>query len=289
LVCAAYSLIRAFGGFNDDSVYEDYDMRNTPLQESLWECGGFCSFMIDKDTHDLYLNNVDKKNLVTNVDSEDPESCWDPPISITRGGVTTEYTQRSSFWCGFDPVVDKDLPSFDPNETDLLGIWVQNNGYLFEEIVIMTDGTCGSACSQFISKMQVFNKAIVYSQGGLVGQDMETSGFAGGNVEEWDAFIDGINQLGTCGVGTLDPLPTNAAARFNHREIYMQDDNIPREFIKLPADVHEDDWDFGGIAALVGALNSFPTRPTEAVPSFASVIAFSPLLALVAVLAALLL
>ena len=48
------------------------------------------------------------------------------------------------------------------------------------------DGTCGSACSQFISKMYVDNRVTTVSYGGLLGEAMDISGFNGGNVQEWD-------------------------------------------------------------------------------------------------------
>ena len=53
---------------------------------------------------------------------------------------------------------------------------------VFNHIVLLTDGTCGSACSLFSTKMMLSRRAVAVSYGGLLGQAMDTSSFAGGNV-----------------------------------------------------------------------------------------------------------
>jgi len=58
--------------------------------------------------------------------------------------------------------------------------------YYFEKIAILVDGTCGSAASLFPSKMRYHGKALLVSVGGLIGQPLETSSYAGGNVLDWD-------------------------------------------------------------------------------------------------------
>ena len=49
------------------------------------------------------------------------------------------------------------------------------------EMVILTDGTCGSSCSQFISKLASKGKAYLVGIGGVPSLPYETSSFAGGS------------------------------------------------------------------------------------------------------------
>lgn len=53
----------------------------------------------------------------------------------------------------------------------------------FKEIYIITDGRCASACSQFVTKMQLGNQSKVATFGGFHGLPIDSSSAAGGKVE----------------------------------------------------------------------------------------------------------
>ena len=54
-----------------------------------------------------------------------------------------------------------------------------------KSIKIVTDGTCGSACSQFVSGPYLTGSATLYTYGGVPGEPMDISAFQAGNVLEW--------------------------------------------------------------------------------------------------------
>lgn len=54
---------------------------------------------------------------------------------------------------------------------------------------------------------------------------MDSSSFAGGNVEDWTPFVAAVKRAGVSGI---EDLPTTARMRFNFREMYLANEPIPR-------------------------------------------------------------
>lgn len=73
-------------------------------------------------------------------------------------------------------------PSFKPIAQLSQG-WPQ---WKFDEIIIVSDGTCGSACSTFVSKLMTSNNVRVVTIGGRKGGVIDSSSFAGGGVIKSD-------------------------------------------------------------------------------------------------------
>jgi len=139
----------------------------------------------------------------------------------------------------------------------------------WKEIAVLTNGLCGSACSLFATKLQIQEGATVFSYGGD-GTLMDTSAFAGGNVESYKAFWPQVFYAAIIGdilygpdtpigkrlraPGAADrkyakslvlPMPTTAVSRFNFNMMYMKefgDQSLPREWYKLPAHKHYFEW-----------------------------------------------
>lgn len=137
-------------------------------------------------------------------------------------------------------------------------------------LAVVTNGLCGSACSLVATKLQFSAGATMFSYGGIPGLPMDTSAFAGGNVESWDTFSDQVLYAGVIGdiihgpntligqrlrdpqakhrhyAGTLTlPLPTQARTTFNFNMMFMQefgDDALPREWYITPAHKHFSVW-----------------------------------------------
>jgi hypothetical protein len=88
------------------------------------------------------------------------------------------------------------MRSYFPAECDSYLSPTKNIDYFVDDLTIITDGTCGSACSLFITKFQSHNKAKILSYGGIEGmEEMETSSFAGGNVLDWASFVGWLRQF----------------------------------------------------------------------------------------------
>jgi hypothetical protein len=114
---------------------------------------------------------------------------------------------------------------------------------VFDKILVITDGRCGSACSYFITKLRTANKVRVLSYGGKYQAPMDTSAFSGGNVHQWTPWLAEIKDESKISIDWGTPLPTTALATFNFREMYNPGDTIPRQFRRLPADWTLPYWD----------------------------------------------
>ena len=166
-----------------------------------------------------------------NIGDEKPANAsFYTPILRTRGGYTANYTQQAYFPAG---CVGYPGGSF------------HNIPYYFQNVIVVTDGTCGSACALFTSQLQSEKLASVVSYGGPYGRTvpLSTASFAGGNVLEYNS-VSLMAYLQGGGAPGLPPMMTSSAAsRFNFNEYYELDDmNTPREFLKRPAHIHLDFW-----------------------------------------------
>lgn len=152
------------------------------------------------------------------------------PVARTRGGFTSNYTQQAYFpaaCVGYPRGSFKSIP------------------YYFKNILVVTDGTCGSACALLTSQLQSQGLATIVSYGGPIKREipLSTASFAGGNVLEYDV----VSKLARLKGGDAPNLPpmmnSSATSRFNFNEYYELDDReVPREFLKRPAHVHLDFW-----------------------------------------------
>eukprot|EP00056_Hartaetosiga_gracilis_P021838 m.26732 g.26732 ORF g.26732 m.26732 type:complete len:1150 (-) comp9293_c0_seq1:259-3708(-) len=127
----------------------------------------------------------------------------------------------------------------------------------FPDIAILTDGTCGSACSLFSTNLLFSPNITVFSFGGVptTGDDigMDLSSFGGANVYEWDqiwrniaiareavAFADLFTKenIDTKAEDITFNLPTPATTRFAFHMIlnrHLGDNALPREWYNIPA------------------------------------------------------
>jgi hypothetical protein len=170
------------------------------------------------------------------------DSWFFPTSSHTRGGNSNLYTNLWAFYC-YDS--SGTLPFYynDPNSIN----WTPT--FYFSKVIVVTDGSCGSACSQYISKLQADSTATILSYGGRLDAELDTSSFHGGNVETWSTFVANANSIsGTTGV-TFTDLPTTAGTRFNFAEGYQPGASLPREFQSLPGLAQLQVWPIGGTSA----------------------------------------
>jgi len=133
--------------------------------------------------------------------------------------------------------------------------------------LVVTDGLCGSACCQFISQLRYLGKVGVVAIGGLPGSNYDICSFPGGNVLEWDDIVNC-----TLGKSFVNFLPTTARTRFNHMEMYMGQQSVPREFIIIPPDfvlnqsqnildLHSatyDEYLYSNVSTLFGSISYAP-------------------------------
>jgi hypothetical protein len=146
----------------------------------------------------------------------------EPYVNYTRGNSTDEYSMKWSINC--------DGAVFGSG-----AYWIkrENNTKYFKSIYLLTDGTCGSACSLFVSKLKYgSNVKMIYGIGGESDKDLfESSSYAGGGAFNWNDIVKYSQQ-------DINYLPTSAYLNLNVFEIYINQLNkdYPREFLKQPID-----------------------------------------------------
>jgi len=176
---------------------------------------------------------------------QDSTNWFKPGVKYDRGSRTPRFTMRSYFpWsCGNPKVALLDPPGWPVAR-------IRPMNPVPAKIIVLTDGTCGSACALFTTKMMVTKKATVVGYGGLPfsqgnSERMESASFAGGNVFGYSEVID---QLDTLSMRDTQPqmhkLITSAYTRFNSHEMYARVDSaLPREFDKMEVQYQLPDYE----------------------------------------------
>src|SRR5690606_23268447 len=127
------------------------------------------------------------------------------------------------------------------------------------DLIILTDGSCGSTCGMFVSLMQYLKKAKVVSVGGIKGQKMDVASFKGASVLSYQDIQNLNKQLqATCPVSNpIKNMPSPSIGfTVSWMEMYpwtppisayersKQDTNYPLDLTQNPADFHVDTWEF---------------------------------------------
>lgn len=198
------------------------------------------------------------------------------PETQQWGGRESNYSKRGIFQtCLFAA----------PTQSGLA--WMVHEGFLtqdtaenvalhrdhpFEDIAVVTDGLAGSAASALPSKLMASGYSTLFTYGGRGDPDgIDTSGFAGGNVLEYEKWWPKVATAAELGMWLLPgsawetysqsinnahdsltpvypyPMPLDAAVgTFNFNMMYVpefsDDTSLPRQFYRLPAHKHYDEW-----------------------------------------------
>eukprot|EP00127_Corallochytrium_limacisporum_P001996 Clim_evm3s97 gene=Clim_evmTU3s97 len=105
----------------------------------------------------------------------------------------------------------------------------------FDNVVIVSDGTCGSACSLFLGQMRRYGRAAVYTYGGILGEPMNSSAFTGGGIiVSWQ---DAARQYG------FTAFPTNVDMSVNHLTLFIGQTEKPFEYELLEGDARGEVYD----------------------------------------------
>jgi len=224
---------RAVAG--SDVLYSPYDLREAMLSDGLYMAG--------------QLDGSDCADPTTGATIG--PSFYSSPVPRSYGSHSSNYTKKFNWnLC-----------------TGTNGMWFSPDAvpYHFDKIIIITDGRCGSSCSYFLTQLRNNNKVRVVSYGGLSGNPMATTSFAGGNVLSWASIV-------AFGDPRIPVLPDNAYTSFNFRENFNLGGSIPRQFLRLEADWHLSFWDplafSAGITSPAG--DAYATLYASVLPLFNS-------------------
>jgi hypothetical protein len=131
------------------------------------------------------------------------------------------------------------------------------------DVALVSDGGCGSACSQFVTSMQLSGTATVFTYGGIATLPMDASAFTGGSVNSYDnhwrkvSVSERFGDLITLGksdwsrlhqdtwVHSPTPFPHIGRASFNWNMIFytkLGEHSLPREYYEIPSHMHLALW-----------------------------------------------
>ncbi|PRP88678.1 hypothetical protein PROFUN_02774 [Planoprotostelium fungivorum] len=211
IVCEGFHLIELLTAHPPPILY---DMRQSPGLSEIVEASA------KNNSYDLFGPSFWDKPF-TNETFED----WYTPRVLHRGGVRHPYTQLiqypelSCIKDGLRP------PAFNRP---------------FDEIILLTNGLCGSTCAIFSSLLSLSHDHVTTAAvGGIPHQKMSFSTFPGGMVIEGEEIISFFDNY------DLKDSPyrpnhfgTSASVRFAFLELYLTitDTEEPEEFNYLPAD-----------------------------------------------------
>ena len=202
-------LIQSYSNLNE--LYQPFEYKKNKLVDSARQ------FFYEPS---LYLNT-------TNLTPYTNDDFWKRGVTKNLGGVIASYSQYFYLDCA--------------NEGNF---FFRQADHYFNKIIILTDGLCGSSCSQFASKLIFNNKALAVNVGGFQ-TPFETTSFNGGAVLHYDDLVKNgapIPQL----------TKSNAIFTFNEFHMYLNaQQSIPREFHRLKGDVKLNTWDFDALDELV--------------------------------------
>eukprot|EP00121_Abeoforma_whisleri_P003414 Awhi_evm1s3066 len=93
------------------------------------------------------------------------------PVKHMRGGVDAKYSPKHNEVC------KESVSKLTLCDQDGKAFW-------WEDIRVVSDGACGSACALFTSKLWLHKKATLFTYGGIAEEKMNFASFHGGNVEQ---------------------------------------------------------------------------------------------------------
>lgn len=148
-----------------------------------------------------------------------------PGKNYVRGGILGTYSEMVT-----DDCTMVDIPAWDPK-------------FIFSpsKVLILTDGTCGSACALVARNIQERQQASILVVGGVQGRPQMVASFIGGLVYDLPTLLEELKLLGLSDHPLApQPLPTSASLRFTLWEQYpwvgMANPPIPAEFVFQAAD-----------------------------------------------------
>ena len=104
-----------------------------------------------------------------------------PTTNHTRGDITGLYSNPNLF--ALNCFGNGNFLYSNPAYLNWTPTW------FFNKVIAVTDGTCGSACCQFLSEAMADGTITAISYGGRPDSVTDTSSFCGGNVEDWTLFV----------------------------------------------------------------------------------------------------
>ncbi|KAF9302932.1 hypothetical protein BGZ74_004621 [Mortierella antarctica] len=201
--------------------YFDEDLRASPIVQGVAQAAGKMSSVAS------IFDSRGYSSVTTRKPFKDA-TMFTKPISMSRGGSTSAYTQRNFFdyaWPFMPMAKNETLP------------------WKAADMAIVTNGFCGSACTMIATRFNVMNKVRTYAVGGIHKRPLSYFSFPGGFVMDNADIVKDILKTGYKGKNLPRNLPVKASATIAVGEIYATEKtNVPLEYDTgyFAANVHLD-------------------------------------------------
>ncbi|KAF9583960.1 hypothetical protein BGW38_008004 [Lunasporangiospora selenospora] len=145
-------------------------------------------------------------------------SLYTKGVQQRRGGSTVTFSQRNYF----------------PHSWSILPLSKSKAlRWKPQDMAIVTNGFCGSACSMIATRFRVMHKVRTYAVGGISKRPLSYFSFPGGFVLDGDSILGDLHSIGFKGDGKtrLTSLPVQASVSIAVGEVYANDKtNTPLEY-----------------------------------------------------------
>ncbi|KAG0258240.1 hypothetical protein DFQ27_004749 [Actinomortierella ambigua] len=144
------------------------------------------------------------------------DSMFTKSIRQTRNNKTNDYTQRSFFgysWKMLPLAKNDSLP------------------WKAKDMAIVTNGWCGSACTQIATRFATTQGVKTYSIGGIQNRPMSYYSFPGGFVYQHMYLVDEFSMVNMKGKNVPKSLPVQGIASYAMGQIYADGEkSVPLEY-----------------------------------------------------------
>jgi len=233
-ICLGYQVIDAL--MEETNPYGHYDIIHTPLTTEFAETLAKPQYAGYYFSPEFWINPVTQESY-TNI------SWYEPGVMHTRGGLTDGYSNLIHLKCN--------------------GTRAPVN-YLFKQVLILTNGLCGSTCAVTSSHLGEADHVDTVVIGGLNQVPQQYFSFPGGEVFSLASLLSiaEMLQLNDSAKALPSPLPTiGSDITFALQEIYswspMDNPNVPLEFIFKESTYHLYKWNFTSAEELYTDVSQF--------------------------------
>ncbi|KAI9498790.1 hypothetical protein BDB00DRAFT_950001 [Zychaea mexicana] len=133
-------------------------------------------------------------------------------VTYKRGGQDVKFSQPITLSCdSWDAGVQKQY---------------QNTRWKGSDLLILSDGRCGSTCAIVASRLRLSHKVPALGFGGIRGNRMQYASFPGGESERLSGFLMDLQSLGLENdPDAPSPFPERADMGWTFREVYRPIEN----------------------------------------------------------------
>ncbi|MDP2437056.1 MAG: hypothetical protein Q8P67_15015 [archaeon] len=221
-ICLGYSVLDyIFKG--DFTPYGQYDFPAPPLAREMAAVSADPAISIEQSlwVPGYWISPETGKAFTT-------DRWMNPPVMITRNGVTSPYSQRVHDDCS-QYFATWPLPE-------------HHKKYTPDDVMVLSHGFCGSTCAVFSKHLTEANSARTVTIGGLPNRPQSIASFPGGQVLQLSSLLENLAFLNLSSEAEAPrPFPITARFSFTVREIYSWTEghtDVPLDFLFEPSTFH---------------------------------------------------